>query len=252
MDNRPDNEKEQEYLEPGSQFKKKWENYWYHYKTHTIIAVFAIVTVVIMSVQFFTKDKFDYYLLYAGPQIIAVQDLHYIQRSFSEFADDYNGDGEVSVALNDIVMLSPEEMEAAMDDGAVFNGNYQQQMMTEYYQQIVAGDVVICLLSPYMYEIVNQESGFMPLSEIFGDDIPDSAYDECGIVLSKTDFGQEYNGVNNLPDDTILCIRRISTLKNFKGADKTEKHHAAYVELFRKIVTYESAEDSTDSTESTD
>ena len=92
----------------------------------------------------------------------------------------------------------------------------------------------------------------MPLSEIFGDDIPESAYDECGIVLSKTDFGQEYNGVNNLPEDTIICIRRISTLKNFKGADKTEKHHAAYVELFRKIVTYESAEDSTDSTESTD
>ena len=250
MDNRPDNEKEQEYIEPGSDFKKKWENYWYHYKTHTIIAVFAIVTVVIMSVQFFTKDKFDYYLLYAGPQIIAVQDLHYIQRSFSEFADDYNGDGEVSVALNDIVMLSPEEMEAAKDDGAVFNGNYQQQMMTEYYQQIVAGDVVICLLSPYMYEIVNQESGFMPLTEIFGDGIPESAYDECGIVLSKTDFGQEYNGVNNLPDDTILCIRRISTLKGLKGADKTEKHHAAYVELFRNIVSYVSEDDSTDSTDS--
>lgn len=251
MDNRPDNEKEQEYLEPGSEFKKKWENFWYHYKTHTIIAVVAAVTIIISSVQFFTKDKFDYYLLYAGPQIIAVQDLHYIERAFNDFADDYNGDGEVSVALNDIVMLSPEEMEAAKEKGAVFDGNYQQQMMTEYYQQIIAGDVVICLLSPYMYEIVNQESGFMPLSEIFGEDIPASAYDDCGIILSETDFGKEYNGVNNLPDDTILCIRRVSTLKNLKGAEKTEKHHAAYVELFRAIVNYESetADSSTDTAE---
>lgn len=240
MDENPKNDKITDFDEPGSKIGKWLENYWYHYKTQTIIALVAIITLVICTVQMLTKEKYDFYTIYAGPQILAVQDITYIQRGIAAVAEDYNGDGEVKVALNDIVMLSPEELEAAKEDGAVFNGEFLQQTMTEYYQEIFAGDAVICFLSPYMYEIVHQENGFLPLADIFGaDNIPDSAYDDCGIVLSKTDFGKSFNGIDDLPENTIVCIRRISTLKNFKGAAKTEKHHAAYVELFRAMVEYQ-------------
>ncbi|MCI8388576.1 MAG: hypothetical protein HFE63_08950 [Clostridiales bacterium] len=239
MDEKPQNDKVEGFVEADSKFKKWFDNFWYHYKAQTIIAGVAIITAIICSVQMLTKDNFDYYTMYAGPQILAVQDGVYIQRALSAVADDYNGDGDVKVALNDIVMLSPDEVAAAQESGAVFDAQFQQQTKTEFYQQIIAGDAVICFLSPYVYNIVSEESGFLPLAEIFGvDDIPESAYDDCGIVLSKTEFGQTFNGIDDLPPDTILCIRRISTLKHLKGAKKTEKHHAAYVELFRAIVNY--------------
>ncbi|MBQ8510652.1 MAG: hypothetical protein IJ493_12165 [Clostridia bacterium] len=252
MDHNRDNEpneihdKEKEIAEPSlfgrnRDLKKWWENFWYHYKFQTLIGLVLVLTVIICTTQLATKDDYDYYVMYAGPQIMAVQDITYIQRGIAEVAGDYNGDGQSLVCLSDVVMLSPEEQVEAAENGAVFDAGFLRETMTQYYQEILAGDAVICLLSPYMYEIVHEADGFMPLAEIFTE-IPEAAYDDCGIVLSKTEFGQHFMGIKSLPEDTILCIRRISTFKNFKGSGKTEKHYNAYLELFRDIVAFEAPE----------
>ena len=216
----------------------KWlENFWYHYKIQTIIAVVAIFTFVISTVQLIDKKEYDYYLLYAGPTNIAIQDIVFMEAAFEELADDYDNNGEVSVAIDDVVMLSPEEQQAALDAGAVLNGDFMHTTMNNFYQQIIGGDAVICMLSPYMYGIVRDADGFIPLTEIFGE-IPENAYDDCGIKLSETDFGHYYNGIDDLPKDTVLCIRRLSTMAIFKGEKKTRAAHEANVELFKKIVTF--------------
>ena len=226
--------------EPKFSSIQKWlENFWYHYKVQTIIAVVAIVTVVISTVQLLNKEEYDYYLLYAGPSNIAIQDIVFMEAAVEEFADDYDKNGEVSVAIDDVVMLSPEEQQAAIDAGAVLNGDFMSTTMNSFYQQIIGGDAVICMLSPYMYSIVHDADGFLPLSEIFVE-IPDSAYDDCGIVLSKTDFGKYYNGINDLPEDTVLCIRRVSTMAKIKGEKKTRAAHAANLEMFKRMVEFES------------
>ncbi len=238
------NSDKQNFTEPSlrkSGFAAWLDNFMYHYKTQSAIAAGLIITIVICTIQMINKDKYDYYLLYAGPQILAVQDITYIRSSAAKLADDYDGDGKVNISLDDVVMLSPEELEAAKADGAVLDGNFLKTTMTEYYQQMLAGDAVICLLSPYMYEIVHRDGGFLPLAEIFPDDpsaYEGKAYDDCGILLHSTDFGTYFNGINDLPADTILCIRRLSTFKNLKGSSKTEAHHAACLNLFRTYVTY--------------
>lgn len=140
------------------------------------------------------KDESDYYAIYAGPEIFAYQDVKYIERALASVGEDRTGDKQVTVTLKDIVMLSPEELEEAKSQGAKFNNEFLQTSMTEFNQQIFTGDSVICLLSPYMYENVHEEGGFLPLSEIF-DEIPDSAYDDCGIILSETDFGKDFQGI---------------------------------------------------------
>ena len=215
-----------------------FENFWYHYKAQTLIAVGLIVTAAICTTQIITNDKYDYYMLYAGPQILAVQDLTYIQRAFASVGTDQNGDGEVKIALKDIVMLSPEERAAAAEEkGAEFNAEFIQTEMNDYYQQIMAGDAAVMLLSPYMYEQAKASKLFMPLSEIFGE-IPESAYDETGILLSKTVFGNSFNGVDDLPEDTILCIRRVTSFQNMKNSNQAEKGFAVNLDFFKSIVTY--------------
>lgn len=234
-------EDKEKFKEPSTGFLKWLDNFWYHYKAQTIIALVVIVTVVISTVQILTKTNYDYHILYAGEKLISMQQSIYIQNAFCEVADDYNGDGEVHVALNDIVMLSPEQREAAKDDGAVFNNEALRNTMIEYEQQIIAGDAVIFMLSPYMYEYVKDDGAFLPLSEVLpGGSIPECAYDEYAIRLSETDFYKSHNGVDDLPEDTLLVIRRESTMKYLKGAKKTEKMHAACVELFRRLVDYSS------------
>lgn len=220
-------------------FQSKLENIWYHYKFHICMAAVAIVTVVICVTQLVTKDESDYYAIYAGPEIFAYQDVKYIERALASVGEDRTGDKQVTVTLKDIVMLSPEELEEAKSQGAKFNNEFLQTSMTEFNQQIFTGDSVICLLSPYMYENVHEEGGFLPLSEIF-DEIPDSAYDDCGIILSETDFGKDFQGISALPDNTILCMRKISTMSAFGSKKKSEKQQQDYLTLFRNIVNYTS------------
>ncbi len=221
----------------NSKLGKWFDNFWYHYKIHTIIGAVAVITLFICITQMITRDEYDYQLMYAGPQVIALQDRTYMEDAVEAIADDYNGDGKIVVVYDDIVMLSPEEQKKAMENGAVFNGEFNMNSMTEYYQQIFGGDAVICLLSPYMYGVVREGDGFLPLSEVF-ETVPDSAYDDYGISLLKTEFGQYFNGINDLPDDTILCVRRLSTMATFKGQEKTKKAHEANLDLFRKMVEF--------------
>ena len=219
-------------------FAKWFENYWYHYKTQTLIGAVAIFTAVVCTVQMVTKDKYDYYTIYAGPQILAVQDLTYIQRAIAEVGTDLNNEGAVKVALKDIVMLSPEERQAAKEEkDAEFNNEFIQTEMNDFYQQIMAGDAAVMFLSPYMYSQAKESGLFMPLSEIF-DEIPASAYDDCGISLSKTEFGVSFNGIDDLPEDTILCIRRVTSFQKMKGSKKTQKEFEQNLDLFKAIVNY--------------
>ncbi len=221
----------------NSGFSKWFENFWYHYKFHTIIGTVAVVTLFICIIQMITRDEYDYQIMYAGPQIIALRDRTYMEDAVEALADDYNGDGKVVIAFDDIVMLSPEEQKEAAENGAVFNGEFNMNSMTEYYQQIFGGDAVICILSPYMYGVVREGDGFLPLAEVL-ETVPDSAYDDYGISLLKTEFGQYFNGMNDLPEDTILCVRRLSTMATFKGTEKTKKDHEANLDLFRKMVNF--------------
>jgi len=223
--------------EKPSKIAAWFDNFWYHYKAPTIIIAALVMIVGICTVQMMTKESYDYCVIYGGPQVLAVQDIAYIERAFQEIADDYNNDGEVHVALNDVVLLSDEEILTAKERGAVFNAQFIQKTRTEFYQQIIAGDAVICLLSPTFYEEIHASGGFMKLSDLF-DEIPDSAYDDCGIILSKTDFGKSFNGIDDLPEDTVMAIRCLSTLSGLKGAKKTEAWQRSYENLFRAIVNY--------------
>ena len=63
---------ENEKLDTGSVSIKKgkflrWlENFWYHYKWHSLIAAFLIFTVTVCTVQMCRKESYDMHILYAG------------------------------------------------------------------------------------------------------------------------------------------------------------------------------------------
>ncbi len=236
------NREKESFQEPKLGIGAWFDNFWYHYKAPTIIASVFIFAIVISTVQIITREKYDYFMMYAGPRVVAIQDLVYMQRAVEALGDDLDGNGEVSVSFDDIVMLSPEERAAAAEHDAMVNPDAIRMMMTEYYQQIVGGDAIICFLSPYMYGMVREADGLVPLSEIFSEipvAVSEAAYDECGLVLSKTAFGQSFNGMDDLPEDTILCIRRLSTMAKLKGEKKTKEQHASSLELFKRLALYE-------------
>ena len=90
----------------------KLDNFWYHYKWHTIITLFVVIVITVCAVQCAGNTDYDIQVLYAGNHHFArtasdggFSDYLETVSSFSDLADDYNEDGEVNVSFLDLYCL---------------------------------------------------------------------------------------------------------------------------------------------------
>lgn len=222
----------------------KWfDNYWYHYKWQTIIAAFFTIAFLIMGLQMCGAEKTDIYLIYAGPHMFEEGSVHELSADVNKIlSEDFNGDGIKTSEIVDLYILSEEqikaEKEAAESEEEVYyyNAQFFAEEQKKLDQLIFAGEYSICLLDPHLYESIKQSGGFRPLSEVL-DEVPESAIDEYGIRLSDTEFGSFFTSVSKLPEDTVLCLRRESTM-SFLNRDRAEEQYAHYVKTFCDIVNF--------------
>jgi len=221
-----------------------WENFWYHNKWKTIIAAASLFLLLICTMQMCTQNSYDVYLMYAGPGQLTVNETREAQNALKQLMPDYNGDGTRGVMLTVFNYLNPVEIAARKEqvekEGLEFAFNYTENASTleRFEMEVVAGESVIYLLSPGLYASVKTAGGLIPLSEIL-EEIPAGAVDEYGIRLADTDFYKAVSVLQYLPEDTVLCIRRTSTMSVFKNKKKVEERHAWHVDLFRQILLFE-------------
>lgn len=233
-----------------SPFFKKADNYWYHYKWHTIIGLFLVAVILICTLQTCTRDDYDIEIMYAGPyNLNQKQTILDLEAAFADLAEDATGDGVKAVNIVSYwVNEKLAEMGAESDMSAAdlrYSLNHSLENQSAYLDEIAAGNLVICLVSPHLFHMVDDQAGFMRVTDIypelaeFEEDVcvydEDGKINRFGVVLSKTAFGQRA-GLSSLPDDTILCIRKPAALKAWFGAAKAEAAHNRAVELFRKAL----------------
>lgn len=82
-------------------FSEKWENFWYYYKWHTIIAVFLAVTLIIATAQCAEREKFDSEFVLFSYNTFTAAEMDAIEAGIEKHYPDLNGDGEVNVQLID-------------------------------------------------------------------------------------------------------------------------------------------------------
>lgn len=232
-----------------SPFLKKLDNYFYHYKWHTIIALFLVVVLLVCCLQTCTKEPYDVEIMYAGPKNLNdKQTVLDIQNAFAGFSTDKNGDGVKTVRLvsywvNEKYYGGDDAEDEAINgaDVAYFaSTSYTNEKA--YHDEIMAGNLSICLVSPYLFYQVHKEGGFMRIDEIFPD-IDDSYYhvSEEGVVnhyairLSKTPL-YELPGLSTLPEDTILCLRKPAY--HLLNASRLEEQHENSKEVFLTALRY--------------
>lgn len=247
--NRNDKYDFQGFGERGERFSKWFENYWYHYKWHTIITLFFAVVIGVCGYQFITREVPDVYVMYAGPEYVSAGEVISFKSAFKDNMEDYNGDGEKGVTLITLTCVSEEKIEALESEADAESEEFyidlaaNAQNIKQFDMEIFAGEAVVCLLDPSLYERVHSEGGFMKMSEIFTEEelasLELELYDECGIRLGSTKFGKFYSVMSGLPEDTVLCIRKVSTISVFKGKKKYEKLHDYHVDMFKNIVGFE-------------
>ena len=81
--------------------KEKLQNYWYHYKWHTLAAVFVAAVLAVCITQCVNQVKPDYKVMVNISKPIPSEMLDELETELSAFGVDLNGDGIVKVQLID-------------------------------------------------------------------------------------------------------------------------------------------------------
>ena len=250
-DNMEEKEKLSGDVKIRSPFLKKLDNFFYHYKWHSIIGLFLAVVILICSLQMCGQKEYDLEVMYAGPRNLSnKQTVLDIQNAFAEISEDRTGDGVKSINLvsywvdDSLWDLTTEEKEELGNDlGHLMNNSYNNEKA--FMDEIAVGNVVICLLSPYLFHMIDDEAGFLRVTDVFPTlaDYEEEVcvYDEdgkinrFGVVLSKTAFGEKA-GLSSLPADTVLCVRKKAVLSFWYNGKKAEEKHAYAVDVFRSAL----------------
>lgn len=232
--------------EPEEPLKiNKWENFWYHHKTKVImISVFTFI-IGVAVIQFATHANPDVSVIYSGPDYITAN----MNQAFCDILEgvmmDYNEDGKKYAQLNDLVFMTEgqiaefeQEMEEAGETGTIDRIS-NAQASERFTYEIFGSEASICLLAGDQYRMVRGEGGFLPLKEIFGEEIPEGAIDDTGVLFSETKLYKFYDAAKIFPEDTVLALRRVSTMSALTGRKKAERQHSYSMDLFKKMLMFE-------------
>lgn len=220
------------------------DNYWYHYKWATIIGVSFLLIFIILIQQCASKVDDDVTVLYAGPSQMSANQAREVQFALQGImGEDYNGDGIKQATVSELLLMTDEQLEAARikakEDGITLI--YNQQTLNENHMKfstvVFSGECVICLLDPNWYGDVYAAGGFAELKDILGY-TPDYARDNCSVYLKDTPFAQFFSAMQAFPEDTILCVRRVATVKGLKSGSREQEYYENQLDMFRRMMNF--------------
>lgn len=216
-------------------FRQWVENYWYHYKWATLVGVFLFFFVLVSVVQCVTRVQPDVLVMYSGPKSLSFDQISQLKSSIiSVMPDDYNGDGNRYVEYIENVILF-DDYETTNEAGETEVLINRSEQVESYVTHVVAGDAQIYLVSPEVYRELSQQGVLTPLSELLGK-TPVEAYDSASFRLGDLPIYQ-LPGLNQLPEDTLLCLRITKTI-GVHDKQLAASEHAWASDLFCAMIAY--------------
>ena len=194
-----------------------------------------------------SNGKPDITILYAGTFPSADSSVPEMAKAFeAALPEDYNGDGKKDVSLAMLTVYSEEQIKALEKDKSENAPQIDRNRNATEYQKfqnlIVSGEYYVCLLDPWLFDTVNKDGMFMPLSEVLGYELVD-AVNEYAVKLSDTEFGRYYEALGLLPEDTYLCIRAPGAVQEMIGKGKNSKSYERAVATVKAIIEFEAPEE---------
>lgn len=232
-------------IRPRGRTASALENFWYHYKWHTLIALFLVVAFTVCTVQMCQRKSYDIYILYAGdfdirqksegggiaPHTSAVSGLRRV-------CEDFDGNGEISVLFENLFYLTPGQLhQTTPGAGYEINTGLIAQNEAILSQDMQYSDYYLCILSRAVYEKyrVYADGFFADLTPYTqGKDVRAPAAD--AVYLSSLSFAS-LPVFCDLPQDTVVCLRSLSSVSLKLDKKAPEKFSRAET-VFRNMLTY--------------
>ena len=223
---------------------KQWlENFWYHYKWHTVVALFLIFTITICSFQFCQRKDYDIYIMYAGGGELKMTsqdgDVPEYEKAISallRYTDDYDENGEIAINLLTLFMPSGEEIDSIKANGKDVSYEKIYDNTKVFRENMLYSDYYLCFLSEELFlEQCSADVQIFDKISNYTKSGADYAYvGEYGIKLSSLPLYAR-DGIKLLPDDTVVCIRSLSEVSSRLESGHKQSHERA-VALLRSIL----------------
>ncbi len=192
-------------------FKEKIQNFWFHYKWHTITLVFMTVVISILCAQCANREEYDFEVVYFAYNTVLDAQLDSVEEYLESYATDIDGNGEVNV---NIINCSFSENSTPQ---------YKNTVLAKIQTQIVGNRLaVMYIMDDKAYEYLNNaiQGGVFPTDKLaFGEDF-----------YNKT-LTEEYG---KLPEGLGVSLRLIEGT-TFEGDKKVEAIYKESEKVIEKI-----------------
>lgn len=233
----------------SSPFMKKLENFWYHYKIHTITAVIVLITLTVLLIQTCSRVSYDAHILYAGGYEIkhtaSGGDLApYVKMTsaLKSVCEDTDGDGAVNISLLNLFVVNDSEAEELLleNPGQEINSALVSEDTETLHQSLLYGDYYVCFLSERIFlEYEERYSGalFADVSSYLCEGAEYELCSESGVYLRSLPF-YELPEICDLPSDTVVCLRQVSEVSEAFGKAKNQKSFERGEKVIKSIFAY--------------
>lgn len=197
-------------LDESNRFLRWLDNYWYHYKWHTLIVCFFVFLLIVMLAQCHMNRKNDTIVAYCGTFGFLAAETESVRDVFNRvMPDDFDGNGEKYTEFVRYQVFSEEELIAdkdANDGKGTVNLAYNTDQLRQFNEFMRTGECSVYLVSPYIYEYISSRGYLMKLSDVFDGALPTAAYDDYAVRLGDTAIYAEEAALQLLPPDTLICL----------------------------------------------
>lgn len=168
-------------------FKEKLQNYWFHYKWHTISAFFSVVIIAFLVAQCANREKYDYtVVLFSYKSCFDVQ-TEKIEEYLENYSTDLDGDGKVNVSVINCSFNNDGDLQ------------YKNSMFTKVQAQIFGNkEAVMFMVDKDAYDYMQNV-------------VDGGIFQNEPIVLGEDFYNKtETEGLGKLPEGLMLALRRVN------------------------------------------
>lgn len=195
--------------------KEKAENFWFHYKWHTIAVIASIFFLAVMITQCANKTKYDCKIMYFTYTPVLDDQTEMIADYFEQFTTDINEDGEVNVQ---VINCSVSNDRSSVQ---------QKNTMLTKLQAVIAAEPEVILY------ITDKDS--IEFFDVMGKN-SDGIFDGEPYAFSEkiyNDFYEKYSV--EMPKNLQISLRKLrgTTLENDKTAKRSYEDAKKILEAFK-------------------
>lgn len=222
---------EQRAIQPQSKSLRWFENFWYHYKWHTIIVCFFVIVFAVCTMQMCSKESYDISIVYAGPYNVDANRSNDIKSVFDfTIPEDFDGDGSKSSRLISYLIYTKDQIEKLESEESQYVDRTYVSNESKNFFNYASTEAGICFIDPSLYQTLKESDRLINISETLGF-TPDGLIDDFGVRLSETGLYEEYAVIREMPADTVICMLR-------KQLPKKQAAYDAELATFKAILSF--------------